>query len=68
MGVCATLSGGGVGVELSSPFSLGSILPPDKQLRCYASNDIAPLRGTVGHHRAYIIGRVGYTLYIVKCK
>jgi len=39
--------------------------PPDKQLRCYASHDIAPLRGTVGHHRAYRIGRVRYTLYIV---
>ena len=42
--------------------------PPDKQLRCYASHDIAPLRGTVGHHRAYKIGRVRYTLYIVKFK
>ena len=42
--------------------------PPDKQLRCYTSNDIAPLRGTVGHHRAYMIGRVRYTLYIVKFK
>ena len=33
----------------------GGIRPPDKQLRCYASHDIAPLRGTVGSHRAHRI-------------
>ena len=36
------------------------LFPPEQAIRCYTSYDIAPLRGTVGHHRAYKIDRVGY--------
>jgi len=39
----------------STPQTAHELPPPDQQLRCYASHDIAPLRGTVGSHRAHRI-------------
>jgi hypothetical protein len=45
-----------------------TIQPPTSNYEGKPSSDIAPLRGTWCHHRAYMIGRVGYTLYIVKFK